>query len=446
MKDNGDENRQQSMRRTAQLTRLPVRNFSASTIIDGRNHVNDGILGLAVRVAEPHHRRMAAGPLTVDECFLEQARTEALTPPQPLTPLARAELLWSRRNPEGLAAEEGDRTLRLWNFSVGKSALKPEHEVALRSFLGVWLLSEQRTVDVRVVGSTSRTGGEESNAALSLRRAEAVASWLRGERFVNLRAEGRGERDASHGEEQEVLARDRAVLVTVDAERPIPPTLPPTWPVVPGPPLAPRPGVPVAFSEIRLSLDSPEFPVRIPPGRPLLVGKGKISGEVFIVDGNQPALGRVSALWNLNKKELSAQVSRPVSDNLKAKLDIGGARGTIQWTRLPLKPDVGFQIKPEFISAAVTMFEDSQRLNLYGGTLDVVVRWRVKFDLRPSDEVIARTGRFVAPAVTAVAKVAGPLAGPVGVGVGIVAIAIGFTASVVAEIDGPRKTSPAEPS
>lgn len=145
-----------------------------------------------------------------------------------MTDPARIEQQWARQHPRGEAEQAPNGALALWNFAVGRADLKPEHEAALRSFVGTRILYPAGTAFV-VAGFASSTGSETADDALAIRRAEAVARWLDGLGFRDPVVSPNPGTQPIPGDDGRAMARNRRVEVL--AYDP--------YPVKPAPPQAP---------------------------------------------------------------------------------------------------------------------------------------------------------------------------------------------------------------
>ena len=81
------------------------------------------------------------------------------------------------------------------SFATGKADINPRLRPILDQFASG--LGNQASTDVRIVGHTDSTGGEDLNNRLSLERAQSVRNYLvdRGVRGDRIQVAGRGERE-----------------------------------------------------------------------------------------------------------------------------------------------------------------------------------------------------------------------------------------------------------
>lgn len=395
-----------------------------------------------------------AGPLDLRGAAVDEAHARATDTPRPLTEVERRELSWTRSNPEG-RSEQTELALVLWNFGVGKAKLKAEHEEALQRFLAPWLVSPiPAAVEIAVTGYASPTGTEQANTAIAQRRADAVARLLLTVGFPYLPARGVGAVTSANQEDGEALARARRVVVEVPV-LPRPPDPPPIWPVVPLPESERSPRLPHWFpaGAGRISLNTPPIPIQIVPGYPVLEGQMSLVGDATVRDGDPQALNTLMGIYNAGEDRVQVQIAAPLAETISTKLQVDlpsakrpelGLRWTAQFSDVFAKPELGFQLGANPIFLALSFNEFPWSTDLLGGRLDFLVRARVRFDLRPGPVLVLEAAPFVARTVTVVAQsvVAGAeaaaggvaaVAAPVVVGVGVVGVALAWSAGVAAE-------------
>jgi outer membrane protein OmpA-like peptidoglycan-associated protein len=216
--------------------------------------------------------------------FVDGARDRALAPPfsapadTPARSLVQAEKAWEQQNPAGrVEAFLDQNTVVVWNFAVGSAELKSGHRWGLSTALAGWVGTPAL---ISVVGSTSRTGGESSNAVLARDRAAAVAAELRGQGLSVASVSGRGEALAITDKEPGLMARDRAVTVTVERLAPIPPPEPPPS----GDPV-PVDGAPVLPQQHQVKIPIKAFKKTIP--HPWVIVTVEVSGAFVVVAGDE---------------------------------------------------------------------------------------------------------------------------------------------------------------
>jgi outer membrane protein OmpA-like peptidoglycan-associated protein len=393
------------------------------------------------------------GPLDLRDAAVDEARVRATEMPRSLTDVERRELLWTRRHPEG-RSELTELAAVLWNFGVGKATLKAEHQDALEGFLAPWLVSPiPAAVEITVTGYASPTGTEQTNTTIAQQRAEAVARLLRIVGFNDVTSTGGGVAPANQ-EDGEALARARRVVVEVPA-LPRPPVPPPTWPVAPLPQPERSPQLPSWFPSGagRITLNTPPIPIQIVPGYPVLEGQMSIVGDATLRYGDPQALNTLMGIYNAGENRVQVQLAAPLSDTISTKLQVDlpsagrpqlGLRWTAQFNEVFAKPELGFQLGENPIFLALSFNELPWSVDLFGGRLDFVFRGRARFDLRPGPVLVLEVAPFIARTVTVVAEsvVAGTeaaagavaaAAAPVVVAVGVVGVALAWSAGVAAE-------------
>ena len=138
-----------------------------------------------------------------------------------------SERAWVHRYPAGKTEQIGPSAWVLWNFDVGRSALKEQHARQLDVIANaIAATARTGTVKISVEGYASASGSPDFNSRLSLARAHEVAAYLRehlGGRAI-ITPIGRGVRGARMPSGPEGLAGNRRVEVHIISQvRPAPP-------------------------------------------------------------------------------------------------------------------------------------------------------------------------------------------------------------------------------
>lgn len=158
----------------------------------------------------------------------EEARLLAAAAPEPqfaAAPTNHRGVLGGAYNPtfstvemRGIAVE---RVISPITFHYDSTSFTPIGVEAAQEL--ATLITERRPSRVRIIGHTDQTGSDDYNLGLSLRRAEAVAAFLKSKGIgAPVSAEGKGERDpralsaAASYSQEEIDALNRRVEVTLD--------------------------------------------------------------------------------------------------------------------------------------------------------------------------------------------------------------------------------------
>jgi hypothetical protein len=278
----------------------------------------------------------------------------------------RTEQDWNRRHPTPEATEE-DMLLSLWNYPVSKSDLTPEHQQALENFLGAALLSGssgRSPTEVYLTGHASDTGDDRINEALSRERATKVARYLRsrGVPESQMRVDWAGPRDpVDRGTSGLAAARNRRVdVLKFTPSQPVrrppvdivePPSRTPSF-------KQPKPELTAITIQQKFSFDIPPRPT------PYVVVAGKFDLEAKLKAAEE-GRGFGGALGVTPDGKLSARGEAELIEHVKTKLTIEtdpnkpGVQVKFgnELSSLPLKPEVGLQLKTTFLYVTVTLVD-----------------------------------------------------------------------------------------
>jgi outer membrane protein OmpA-like peptidoglycan-associated protein len=380
------------------------------------------------------------------QTFVDAARGTALESPRQLSKLEIEELSWARANPAGKADPPEDTLLVLWNFDVGRSILKSEHLTYLKNFLGALLLgAEASETRFTVIGHASTSGSYLVNQRLAQERALAVTHTLKGFGFRYISSQSRSAAEPRDSTTTGLaLARNRRVEIRKEIPSP-------TAGAVPAPEFF-IPESEKVWKEVpRVSSNGVPLGVAFESPFPASLGtwtagdfsvSGEVEGKLKLTVRTPGAKDTIVAA--LKDKSVNAAFERPIREGVKAKLTLEPAKGKptmfkagFQAQNVILQPEIGLQLKPEFIYINFTIPEALPfgTVLVYGNEVSLEFTGKFKFNIglsaKGSAKLAARVGRFAAPAV----EVIGPLVAPAAVAVGVIGVALTITGSTIYAIE-----------
>jgi hypothetical protein len=363
--------------------------------------------------------------------------------------LDQVERQWALANPGGEAEQSPNGALALWNFGVGGTELRPEHEAALRGFIGTRLMARTRTSFV-VSGYASQTGSEPANEALAEGRARAVARWLDNLGFVETTVAQNPGAQPVTGEDGRALARSRRVeILSYD---PYPPAAPPedapefVWDRI-AEPARPVPSPPRALPQAAVSAEDPPpdwIPKRFATGltlpdqeigridNPWVKAKIRVEGAFRVVGGDRSATAVQVMAKEMNRAEVS--VTRALTDwlsarvvyetpnptkedgrpNVRAGLVASGRSETLRATG-----EVELSVQPQrfpnefvYLSFGITPYVP---VTVFGEQITLLATLKLKVTGGPGPATLRLAARVGAAAVSEVAAAAAPYAFPAAV-------------------------------